>query len=240
MCISSNIYTYTVLSLLFAQVSPREFQVYSHSGCMFVRNKICWYSSRLNPSFPLLSIPPLVPARHQPSFLFISAEFPPHQPHSRKPRYNCIPVRPVRPLSATGTNRTRPIPDPANPLPSAKHHGSHGGSYGINKSGAHAPQLPSLLPSAATSQPLAIPPLSVQRLRRRFNPPVFLFVPLPFTVSRSLASSNSPRATTRAGILLPISIDFVFPSKPIRVQIASTSTLPFSSPWYIHLSWNYV
>lgn len=38
--------------------------------------------------------------------------------------------------------------------------GSDGGSYGINKSGAHAPQLPSLLPSAAATSP---PPPSLLR-----------------------------------------------------------------------------
>lgn len=79
--------------------------------------------------------------------------------------------------------RSQPVP-----YPPAKRHGSHGGSYGINKSGAHAPQLPSLLPSAATSHP-SLPPLFVQRLRRRFNPPLSLFVPLPFATSRSLDSS---------------------------------------------------
>lgn len=60
------------------------------------------------------------PARHQPSFLFISAEFPPHQPH---PHF---------------------VPHPSNsPAPVARQY--HGGSYGINKSGAHAPQRPSLV-----------------------------------------------------------------------------------------------
>ncbi|KYM78837.1 hypothetical protein ALC53_10708 [Atta colombica] len=62
-------------------------------------------------------------------------EFPPHQPHPRNPRH------PIAP---------QPVP-----YPSAKRHGSHGGSYGINKSGAHAPQLPLLLPSATTSHPFA-------------------------------------------------------------------------------------
>lgn len=64
------------------------------------------------------------PARHQPSFLFISAEFPPHQPHPHL------------------------VPHPQTPLPIVARQ-YHGGSYGINKSGAHAPQLPSLLPSLA-------------------------------------------------------------------------------------------
>lgn len=63
--------------------------------------------------------------------------------------------------------RSQPVP-----YPPAKRHGSHGGSYGINKSGAHAPQLPSLLPSAATSHPFASSPL------RPTTSPPFQLTPL--------------------------------------------------------------
>lgn len=64
------------------------------------------------------------------------------------------------------------------------------------------------------------PPLSVQRLRRRFNPPVFHPVPLPFTVSQSLASSCSPQHAP-GSLYLFLWISF-FPSN-LRVQIAPTS-----------------
>lgn len=81
------------------------------------------------------------------------------------------------------------------PYPPAKRHGSHGGSYGINKSGAHAPQLPSLLPSAATSHPYASTPL-----RPTTSPP---FQPTPLfsyrcllPIPRSLDSSFTPPHAT--------------------------------------------
>ncbi|KYM98191.1 hypothetical protein ALC62_11182 [Cyphomyrmex costatus] len=96
-------------------------------------------------------------------------EFPPHQPHPRSPRH------PIAP---------QPVP-----YPSAKRHGSHGGSYGINKSGAHAPQLPLLLPSATTSRPPSLPLLFVA-----VSTYPSLFVSLPFAIPRSLDCSFTPRA----------------------------------------------
>lgn len=148
---------------------------------------------------------------------------------SEAPLPHCNPARAVRPLSATGTNRTRPIPILANPLPFAKHHGSHGGSYGINKSGAHAPQLPSLLPSAATSQPL-----DFSSLRPTTLPPL---QPSPLSSYRCLllyhgppVSSRNPRAANaRTGSLCPLLWISFFPPNP-RVQIASTSTHPSLRP----------
>lgn len=125
---------------------------------------------------------------------------------------------------------TRPIPDPASPLPSTKHHGSHGGSYGINKSGAHAPQLPSLLPSAATSQPLdssslrptTPPPLQPSRLSLRTV--AFYCI----TASRFLLQPPCHQHAP-GSLYLFLWISF-FPSN-LRVQIAPTSTpsCPFLS-----------
>lgn len=87
---------------------------------MFGRNKICWYSCCLTPSFPLSCPSQPIPRQHQPSFLFISAKFPPHQAHPRNPHTSFIPLVPYLippwystslrvPLSATGMNYPQPI-----------------------------------------------------------------------------------------------------------------------------------
>lgn len=89
--------------------------------------------------------------------------------------------------------RSQPVP-----YPPAKRHGSHGGSYGINKSGAHAPQLPSLLPSAATSHPFAFSPL-----RSTTSPP---FQPTP------LFSYRCPSLSLF--LSLSLSLDFSFTPMP--------------------------
>lgn len=73
---------------------------------MFGRNKICWYSCCLTPSFPPSCPSQPIPRQHQPSFLFISAKFPPHQAHPRNPHTSFIPLVPsssphgIPPLSA--------------------------------------------------------------------------------------------------------------------------------------------
>lgn len=132
-----------------------------------------------------------------------------------------------------GTNHPQPIP--CQPLPPTKRHGSHGGSYGINKSGAHAPQLPSLLPSAATSQPPApssLPPSTFPpTVHRRFTrnpPPLFyrgppsLSIPLdpsrdapdaarrpPTTVDSSSSTSHPPRGSLNRANSNPLSLHVV-------------------------------
>lgn len=128
---------------------------------MFVRNKIPRYSSCPTPSSSSPSspspLPPLLPkATHtaEPSFLFISAKFPPHQPQPSTPPPPAslsfsLPPIPPSPRETT-LYATRNLPSYTS---YEAEDGSDGGSYGINKSGAHAPQLPSLLP--ARRRPLA-------------------------------------------------------------------------------------
>lgn len=129
---------------------------------MFVRNKIPRYSSCPTPSSSSPSssppLPPLLPkATHtaEPSFLFISAKFPPHQPQPSTPPPPAslsfsLPPIPPSPRETT-LYATRNLPSYTS---YEAEDGSDGGSYGINKSGAHAPQLPSLLP--ARRRPLAL------------------------------------------------------------------------------------
>lgn len=119
---------------------------------------LCLYAIRYLDIPPVQPLPPLPPPpRRQrtppsPSFLFISAKFPPHQPQPSTP-----PPPPSLPSQSHHRHAkppsTRPVTYPRTP-PTKRQDGSDGGSYGINKSGAHAPQLPSLLPSAATTSPL--------------------------------------------------------------------------------------
>ena len=78
-----------------------------------------------------------------------SSLFPPHQPltpsePSSAPTLVPFYLRRVSTPSASSPSRTPPPTPP--PIVARQY---HGGSYGINKSGAHAPQLPSLLPSLA-------------------------------------------------------------------------------------------
>lgn len=128
---------------------------------MFVRNKIPRYSSCPTPSSSSPSSspppPPLLPkATHtaEPSFLFISAKFPPHQPQPSTlppPASLSFSLPPIPPSPRETTlYATRNLPSYTS---YEAEDGSDGGSYGINKSGAHAPQLPSLLP--ARRRPLA-------------------------------------------------------------------------------------
>lgn len=103
-----------------------ESQVYSHFGCMFVRNKIYWYSSRLNPSSPPPSIvaassgtaPTLVPFYlRRVSTPSASPSKPPAATLSHTPRVLAVPFVLV-PLPAR--TRIRSTPVPASPLPSSE------------------------------------------------------------------------------------------------------------------------
>lgn len=217
----------------------------------------------LNPSFPSPFSTPVAGSGAAPTLVpfYLRRVSTPSASLSESPRASPTPAR-RNPLSAPplpflhppcasfalfplpGTNRSRPIPVSARaPLPSAKHHGSHGGSYGINKSGAHAPQLPSLLPSAATSHPPWFLLSSVRRLRHHRRPPPlqtlchppppsFFVAALPFTVPRSPVSSpvKPPASPTRARIPPATSMDFVLlPPISLRLQIVPTSS-PFPIP----------
>lgn len=213
---------------------------------MFVRNKIYWYSSRLNPSSPPLSTlaaaagsgtaPTLVPFYlRRVSTPSASPSEPRATPSSSSRRF------PSSPHSATGsTNRPTPGPSqPWSPLnPPTKRHGSHGGSYGINKSGAHAPQLPSLLPSAATPHPFALPSLCPTTLPP-FQP-TLLCLFLSHLLLRCLALSFPP---SRTGIPLAAAMDFVLSPQPTTLNRANFH-LPYPSSlslpsWCIHPFWNY-
>ena len=150
---------------------------------MFVRNKIPRYSSCPTPSStsssftPLPSLLPKATHSAEPSFLFISAKFPPHQPQPSTP-----PPPPSLSLSLSFSSLRIPPPPRETTLYATRNlpsytsyeaeDGSDGGSYGINKSGAHAPQLPSLLPARRhLAPPLRPNPPSLLR-GRRFNPPI--------------------------------------------------------------------
>lgn len=123
-------------------------------------------------------------------------------------------VTPTPPSSAPflfplpGTNHPQPIP--CQPLPPTKRHGSHGGSYGINKSGAHAPQLPSLLPSAATSRPSPLPlarrlPSLLRSLPGTADSPATLspFLAPPNPLSSSVYLGGPPPSTWTRSLLFP-------------------------------------
>lgn len=98
------------------------------------------------------------------------------------------------------------------PYPSAKRHGSHGGSYGINKSGAHAPQLPLLLPSATTSHPFAS-----SSLRPTTVSVAFRYILL----SRFLLHPSPPVPSSGTGIPLATAMDFVLSPQPTTLNRAN-------------------
>lgn len=230
---------------------------------MFGRNKICWYSCCLTPSFPPSCPSQPIPRQHQPSFLFISAKFPPHQAHPRNPHTSFIPLVPCLipprystslrvPLSATGMNYPQPIACQPTPLPPTKRHGSHGGSYGINKSGAHAPQLPSLLPSAATSQPpytpSSIPASQPSRSDGTADSPATLhpFSTTDLSLSRfstrpSASSLFLPRPVhpTPRDVLPPFWISSSSDSLAHPPATLNRANSNLSPPRRIHPFWNY-
>lgn len=203
---------------------------------MFVRNKIYWYSSRLNPSFPSLSTAAAAGSGTAPTLVpfYLRRVSTPSASPSEPPPPHRIP-----PSSSFRYRRKPTHPDivPANPPnPPTKRHGSHGGSYGINKSGAHAPQLPSLLPSAATSlfafpspRPTTSLPFQPTLLSRSFSrrcPLLYLALSLPLS---SLFPAFPPHHQRAPGSLSPLLWISFFPLN-LRLWIAPTSISPSLLP----------
>jgi len=140
---------------------------------------------------------------------------PPHRTPVRAVPFALIPL-PARTVS--DPPRIQPTP-----YPLAKRYGSHGGSYGINKSGAHAPQLPSLLPSAATSHPSATS-LPRPTTSTPFQPyplcPCYCSSLYPCPLPSSFVPFL-PRAATCTEISLAAAMDFVLSPQPTTLNRAN-------------------
>lgn len=175
-------------SSLFTQVSRR---ISSLFGCMFVRNKIYWYSSRLNPSFPPPTTaaassgtaPTLVP------FYLRRVSTPSASPSNPPPSYRT----PARAPFPSPSFRYRHEPYPIHPGPSQ--------SPTLQRSAT------AVMAAVTESIKVVLMRLNCRRYCRPLPPPTLRFlpcsfndfagvsthpslsVPLPFATSRSLDSS---------------------------------------------------
>ena len=201
-----------------------ESQVYSHFGCMFVRNKIYWYSSRLNPSFSPPSIlvassgtaPTLVP------FYLRRVSTPSASPSKPPPSYRTPACAPFPSPSFC----YRHEPYPIHPGPSQSPTLQQSATAVMAAVTESIKVVLMRLNCRCYCRPLPpptplLPLLFVQRLRRCFNLSLsFRIVAFRYILlSRFLLHSPVPSSGT--GIPLATAMDFVLSPQPTTLNRAN-------------------